>query len=185
MARQAVIKYQSRTKRALEMKNGDDLWVVMGKTSEWEDEESPDAPLPGDIEIVEPIVAIKVNNKYMASEITYEEYALLGDLERAAVMIDSTIVYLQLVDDEDAYDEVARYLYLRVTYDPIVEGHTAFTSFRVYYVVSGLAPASGYEAATWLDPTNIDDYGFVEYENAGTVILGGSAINIPVVIEFR
>lgn len=185
MARQAVIKYQSRVKRALEMKNGDDLWVVMGKTSVWTDEESPDAPLPGDITIVEPIVAIKVAVKHLVKEVTEEAYLLLAEAERTAVVIDETLVYLQLVEDDDVYTESARYLYFSVTYDPIIEGHPDFTSFRVYYATSGLVPSAGYENSDWLVPDNIDEYGFVEYENAGTAILGGTAISLPVVIEFR
>jgi hypothetical protein len=167
------------------MKQGDDLWIVMGKTSDWTDEAIPDTPLPGDITIVEPIVAIKVAAKYLATEITEEAYLLLAEIERAVVIIDETMVYLQLVADEDAYTESARYLYLKVTYDPVIEGHPAFTSFRVYYVTSALVPSAGYESADWLAPGNVDDYGFVEYENAGTAILGGTAISLPVVIEFR
>jgi hypothetical protein len=167
------------------MKNGEDLWVVMGKTSAWTDEESPDTPLPGDITIVEPIVAIKIATKYVCKEITEEAYLLLAGAERAVVVIDETMVYLQLVDDEDAYTEAARYLYLKVTYDPVIEAHPSFTSFRVYYVTSGLTPAAGYESADWLAPANVDDYGLVEYENSGLSILGGTAISLPVIIEFR
>jgi hypothetical protein len=185
MARQAVVKYQSRVKRALEMKQGDDLWIVLGKTSAWADEAIPDTPLPGDITIVEPIVAIKVVTKYLATEITESAYLLLAEVERAAVVIDETMVYLQLVADEDAYTAAARYLYLKVTYDPIIEAHPSFTSFRVYYATSALVPSAGYENASWLAPANIDDYGLVEYENSGLAILGGTAISLPIVIEFR
>ena len=167
------------------MKQGDDLWIVMGKTSAWSNEASPDAPLPGTTTIVEPIVAIKATIKSLANEITEEAYLLLAEAERAAVVIDEVMVYLQLVADEDAYTDAARYLYLKVTYDPVIEGHPAFTSFRVYYVTSGLTPAAGYESVDWLVPANVDDYGLVEYENSGLSILGGTAISLPVVIEFR
>ena len=34
-------------------------------------------------------------------------------------------------------------------------------------------------------PKNVEDYGVVEYENAGEAIIGGVSIFLPVIIEFR
>jgi hypothetical protein len=167
------------------MKQGDDLWVVMGKTSEWTDEDDPDTPAPGDATIVEPIVAIKPIINTMAVEVTESAYNALQEGFRAAVSIEGVVKYLELVADEDAYDRYARYLYIKALYDPIIAGHPAFTSFRVYYLTSGLVPSAGYEDADWLVPDNIDDYGLNEYENAGTKILDGVAIVLSVVLEFR
>ena len=167
------------------MKQGDDLWVIMGQTSEWTDENDPDSPTPGSETIVEPFVAIKPIVKTMAVEVTEEAYTALTDGFRAAVSIEGTIKYLELVADADAYTRGARYLYIKALYDPVVAGHPAFVSFRTYYLTSALVPSAGYENATWLVPDNIDDYGLLEYENAGTKVLGGIAIVLPVVLEFR
>ena len=102
--------------------------------------------------IVEPVVAIKVEVMSLATIITEEAYLLLGEEERSVVYIDSVITYLQLIDDEDAYTEAARYLYLGVNYDPFIAGHPSCVSFRVYYAVSGLVPSLGHETDDWLLP---------------------------------
>ena len=69
MSRAACTKYVSRVKRAMEMKNGNTLWVVMGKTSAWENEEIPAVPTPGDEVLVEPFLAIQPSVLSLAKEI--------------------------------------------------------------------------------------------------------------------
>jgi hypothetical protein len=185
MSRSAVKKYNSSIKRALEMKQGDDIWIVMGKTSEWTDEDVPDTPSPSDDTLVEPFLAIKPIIKSMAKEITAEAYDLLQAGYKATVTVSGVVKYLELVADEDAYDDVAIYLYIQALYDPIASGHPDFDEFRVYYATSGLTPSAGYESDLWLASDNIDDYGMVEYENAGTKILGGSAMTLPALLTYR
>jgi hypothetical protein len=185
MSRIGVLKYKSRVKRALEVKNGDDIWVVIGKTSEWANEASPDAPLPGLDNLVEPFVAIKPCVKSLAKDISLSEYALLSDSNRASALIDGVATYFQLVSDSDAYNELARFLYLKAIFDPVITGHPSVEYFRTYYATSGLIPSAGYENATWLIPDNIDDYGLVEYENAGTKLSGTVAVSLPIVLHFR
>jgi len=186
MAREACTKYLSRVKRALEMKQGADLWVVMGKTSAWSNSDnSVITPSPSDVTVVEPFLAMKPMVKSLAVEVSGSAYDQLQDSFRAAVSIEGVVTYLELVDDADAYGRLARYLYIKALYDPAVAGHPNFTSFRVYYLVSGLVPSAGYENATWLVPEHISDYGMMEYENAGPAILGGTAIVLPIVLEFR
>ena len=186
MARQACTKYLSRVKRALDMKQGPDLWVVMGKTSAWANSDNNVVtPDPANTTIVEPFLAMKPLVKSVAVEVAGSAYDQLQDSYRAAVSIEGNVTYLELVADDAAYGRLARYLYVKALYDPAVAGHPAFTSFRSYYLVSGLVPAAGYENAVWLVPDHISDYGMVEYENSGPAILGGTAIVLPIVIEFR
>lgn len=187
-ARTAVIKYKSRIKRALEMKNYSVLWVVIGRQTAWDDEEDPPTALPGTDDIEEPIVAVRPAVISMAKEVTEEAYNLLGEGYRAITSVAGIVKYLELVADEDAYVDAARILYLRATVDPVVLGHPGH-DFRVYYVVSDLIPSAGYESATWLAPENIDSYGMLEYENSGGVILmdpmSGPGCYLPVIIEFK
>ena len=186
MARQACTKYISRVERALGMKQGAQLWVVMGKTSAWGSEDTAVlTPSPGDLTVVDPFLAMKPIVTSMAVEVSSSDYNQLQDSNRASVSIDGQVTYLELVDDADAIGRLARYLYIRAVYDPVVSGHPAFSSFRVYYLTSALVPAAGYENASWLVPDNIESFGVVEYENAGPAILGGTAIVLPIVLEFR
>lgn len=184
-SRLAIVKYNSRVKRALQMKQAEDLWIVVGRTSPWADESNPDVPLPDDNTVQEPVVAIKAVVKTLAKSITAEDYALVTDGSAVMVTIGGSLAYLQFVPDASAYTEGARFLFLSVMYDPIILGHPACETFRVYYVVSGLVPAAGYENASFLEPINVADYGLVEYENAGTKLTGTTAVSIPVVLEFR
>lgn len=167
------------------MKNGDDLWIVLGKTSEWDDENMPDSPAPGNNTLVEPFLAIKPIVKSLAREVIYQDYEVLSQYYKFEANIDGVLKYFELVDDVVAYTNVGKYLVLQALYDPIIAEHPSFTSFRVYYVVSGLVPAPGHESANWLIDANIEDYGLVELENAGTKVLGGSQMTLPAVLLYR
>ena len=184
MARIGVINNYSSIKHALYMKNDCPLWIVMGQQEAWTNEASPPSPTPGNAAVVQPIVAIRTTISSVASIVSQDVYNGLSDPNRAVVIIGASTVYLQLVADADAYSASAMYLWLEAMYDPIIQGMPSFSTFRTYYVVSGLIPAAGYETALWLAPTNITSYGNIEYENAGTAINGGSAINIPVLLQF-
>ena len=184
MARMGVINYNSSVKHALYMKNDTPLWIVMGQQDAWPNEASPPSPLPGNTTVVQPIVAIKPSIASVATIVTAGVYNGLSAPNRAIALIGGAQTYLQLVSDGDAYTDIARYLYLEALYDPVTAGMPAFTSFRTYYVVSGLVPASGYENALWIAPANITSYGMIEYENTGLAVSGGAAISIPVVLQF-
>jgi hypothetical protein len=179
-----VLKYKSRVKRALEAKLSDDIWVVLGQTSTWDDEDSPDIPLPETDEVIEPFVAIRPCVKSLAKDITLSEYELLSDTNRGVVFIDGVANYFELVPDASAYDELARFLFIKAIFDPIIIGHPSEEYFRTYYATSGLIPSRGYEHATWLAPDNIDDYGMVEYESSGTKLSGTVSIVLPIVLHF-
>jgi hypothetical protein len=186
MARIATTTYGARVKRGLDLKNGDDLWFALGKTSAWPNDESPPSPLPGDTEVTEPFIVFKPIIKSMAREVSQVEYDALQESQRGVVVIDEVIRYLKLVSDENAQTEVARYVYLRGVSNPAL-GHPAAT-FRQIGIYSGLVPAAGYENAEWLATTNVDQYGLLEYLDNGTKTDQtefGPVIAIAVALEFE
>lgn len=177
------LNYNSSTRAALNMKQVP-LWVVLGKTSPWDNELSPDSPLPGTSTIVEPVVAIKVTNASMAVSVSEAQFNALDPSIRVSIVIGGNLFYLQLVLDANAYSSLATYLYLQVLYDPVILGMPPFSSFRSYYLVSNLVPTAGNENAVWLPPQDVSSYGLIEYQNNGTAISGDHSISIPIVLLY-
>jgi hypothetical protein len=186
MERVAIVPYSGRIKTALTKKNGDQLWFVIGKNTTWDDNDSVQSPALGATSVTEPIVAVKPVLMSMAKDISEAEYNTLLDNQRAIVVVDNIITYLQLVADEDAYSQIARRLYLRTVINP-ASGQPG-KDFRQIGIFSGLVPAAGYEANDWLLPEHIDDYGMLEYLDNGDATkmdATGPIIVIAVALEFE
>lgn len=184
MDRIGVVNYQGSVAAGLAIKDLPSVWIVLGKTSAWTNEASPDSPLPGNTVLVEPFVAIKPIILSMSAIVTLDDYNALGSAYKASVIVGDVPVYLQLVADADAYTLSARYLYIQALFDPVVTHMTTATTWRTYYGVSGLVPATGNENALWLPAANIESLGKIFYENSGTAQQGTNMMDIPILLEF-
>lgn len=180
----ACTTYLAQVQRALATKNGDTLWVAIGRTSPWTpDDEIPDDPQPGATGIDEPICYRRPVKLTVAKQVDQATYDGLPETDRSNV----NGILLQFVDDEDAYTEYARLLYFRAVWNPVTDGHPA-DDFRQVGLFSGLVPSAGHEADDWLAPANVDDPGLLEYVDNGTVQLmdgTGPIVTTHGVIEFR
>jgi hypothetical protein len=169
----ATTTYTGRARRALLVKSNSTFWVCIGRTTAWEHEESPPSAAPGAVDVEEPIVFVK------ASDVSLCKYvAEGGDIEWFGD-------HYEFVDDDDAIEEQARFLYMVAEFHP-AQGQP-YGNFRQVGVYSNLVPATGHETETWLAPINVSDKGILEFIQ-NDVVTQQSVTRyerIPVVIEFR
>jgi hypothetical protein len=184
MSAHATTTYLGRVKRALAFK-ALTLWFGMGRSATpWPDENNPPSPAPGDSDISEALFFAKPEVKSLCRPLSQGDWELLAPDARVPRSING--VYYALVADVDAYDEIARWVYLRGVMD-VELSHPAGT-FRQTAVFSDLVPDAGYEAATWLLPVNVDDRGSMEWidnNKPKTIDLTENRCTTHVVIEFR
>ncbi|MEW6352109.1 MAG: hypothetical protein AB1646_23910 [Thermodesulfobacteriota bacterium] len=186
MSSQATTTYRARVKRALEMKNGDQLWVAMGRTTAWPEETSPPAPLPGATDIDEAIAFGKPVLATLARIVSEAEYGQLTGQQRVTLYLGGEVIRLGFVADGDAMTQSARFLYYRAVFNPAL-GHPA-GPFRQVGIFSSLVPAAGYENADVLAPAHVQDRGLLEYIDHCTVVnMGpeGPVVCIHGAIEFK
>lgn len=186
MARETILTNDGLVTAAMLIKNRADLWVVLGRQTAWGDEDIPDSPTQGTHDIEEPLVAIKAQTISLVREVSYGDYGLLSPASRVVAYSDTGYVYLELVPDVEAYEKVAKAIYVDILYSPSLgmpEGE-----FRIYGAYSGLTPAAGYENAEWLAPGNVEDWGLLVNLSHGKVYQpteSGRAVQIPMLIEFN
>lgn len=138
--------YIGRIFKALELK-GQTLWIGVGRTTEWDDENNPDDVSPTAEDIEEAVVFVKASTS-LVKRVDSGEDLLVGGVK------------FDLVDDGDAYDDNAHFVYVYATLD----GPTmSYGDYRQKGIFVGLTPAAGHESDTWLDPTNVDDVGVLLY----------------------
>ena len=186
MARETILTNDALVTAAVLVKNRGDMWVTLGKQTAWDNEDLPDSPDQDTHDIEEPLVAIKAQIQSLVIEVSSEDYDLLSPANRAIAYSETGYVYLELVADEDAYEKVAKQIYVEATYAPLIGMPEA--DFRIFGVYSDLIPAAGYESAAWLSPVNIEDYGLLVNLSHGKVYLqteSGRAVQIPMLIEFN
>ena len=149
-----MTEYEGRVERALELK-AKTLWVEFGRPSTpWDTEASPPSPTPGATDVDIPYLYVKATYKTLCREAaSQQEY---DDAGLDAVTINATqYVY---ITDEDAYDELAYFVFIRTTIDVLGVGHPAGT-FRQFRLFSGLEPTMGHENDLWLLPANVSAVG--------------------------
>ena len=189
MTAYAGTSYGLRSLINLDLKTNHTFWVVVGHTDDWVAEPAPDAFVPGDTAITDPVVAIQPAVISLCREVSEADYLLLAEGQRASVSIEGVTHYFAFVADEDYLTEYARFLYLHAIYStPLGHPSPATGSFRQYGVYLDLVPAAGYESADWLSPMNIDDYGILAYSNKRAKIdvdETGPIVICPVLIELR
>ena len=194
-----VSGYEGRVEDALELKSKD-LWFCFCKnTTSWPDGGDTDeakvpSHLPADALYEEPYLFVKAEYKTLARIATEEDYNAADPSERTMIRTRGTegdpedppvYVYYLFIADEDAYDEGARWVYARTAID--VSGPHPAGAFRQIKMYSGLTPVTGYEAATWLLPENVEDRGIFRWGRNYTLTVASSTIKwtAHVVIEKR
>ena len=169
----AVTTYSGRSRRALLHKTGSTYWVAIGRTTAWDNEESPPDPSPNDTGVTEPIIYVTPTTVALCKVVTSgEDITHLG-------------TKYEFVADEDAITEGARFLYLMTRFDPT--SGQPYDTFRQVGLYSNLVPASGHESDSWLAPANVSDAGLLEYidNDVATIMTETRLEVIEIMIEFR
>lgn len=164
--------YDCRVRTALLWKQNTIPWIAVGRTAVWANEQNPPDPSPGATDIEEAIVFAKATNVKLCKPVTEGEDITVDGQKYA------------YVDDEDAYTEYARYVFVEATLDPAV---MPYANYRQKGIFADLVPVAGHEADTWLAPADVSDVGHLLYLANKTVkSYGPGETRIErTVIEFR
>lgn len=189
MSRSVVSTISYKVWNGLNLVNATNPFIVVGQVSDWENEPTPDDADNTLATPDEPVVAIKPYLITLAVSVTAEAYALLDPSVRSIASVNGVIVYLEHITENDAYDRGATFFLAKSYYD-LALGHPAPSTdgFRAYYYCTDVTPATGYEAADYLEPAQVDDYGLLFYVNNGPEIpiTGGEfSTDLTVLIELR
>ena len=148
--------YDGAVFRALQFKQDADLWVAIGRTTVWTDEQVPPVVLQTAHDIDEAICYVKPYVLTLAKEVITG-----GD-----ITIDEQDY--EFVSDVDALtDQTARFLYLCAEYDPMAGMDN--DNFRQVAVYADLVPVTGHTTDLWLNPENVSDPGTLCYLHNATV----------------
>lgn len=171
MARSVAAHTNIKVWEGLQLKNSENVFIVVGKTSDWTSEPVAEDANPDLLAIPEPVVALRPYLSTMCVEVTESEYNALDISSRIALPMGGSTLYYEYISDEDAYTRGATNVLFSTEYNPSL-GHPEPTtySFRAYYGVKGLTPSAGYESDTYLEPGHIEDYGMIFYINHGRAI---------------
>jgi hypothetical protein len=168
----AISSYKSCARRAKLIKENTTFWIGVGKFTEWDNENSPPNETRLD-ELTEPICFVKASNVNLCKP----------------VLADGDITYrgqsYSFVEDEDAVDELARFIYMIAEFHP--SQGMPYGTYRQRAVLSELVPAVGHENDAWLAPANVLDQGITELlENDTPCYQSLEKYQvIPVVLEIR
>jgi len=169
----AVTTYQGRARRGLLHKTNSTYWVAIGRTTAWDNEKNPPDPSPTASTIEEPVVYVTPTQVTLCKVVsTGEDVTHLG-------------TKYEFVDDVDAIDEGARFLYMLARFDPT--SGQPYDTFRQVALFSNLVPATGHESDSWLAPANVSDEGLLEYldNDVATIMTDTRLEVIEIMIEFR
>lgn len=194
-----VSGYEGRVEDALSLK-AKDLWFCFcRKDTPWPeggdtDETKVPSHLPADAEYEEPYLFVKAEYKSVARVATEQEFNEADPAMRIAVRTggtdgdpDDPPVYVRyiFVADANAYDDDARWVYVRTSID--ASGSHPPGSFRQIKMYSGLIPVTGYQAATWLTPEKVEERGQLRWGRNYILTTASSSMKwtAHVVIEKR
>lgn len=135
----------SRVKDILE----NDVWLCIGRTTPWGEEDLPPQPDVGTTELDEPVVYKKIIEKYFVQEVSEDGdyyvsgtwYKILSEAE-ARTAKTNLVIFTTSLTFEEIGDEI---------------------TFRQVGLYSNLIPAEGYEEATFLTPDQVEDPGWLEW----------------------
>ena len=139
--------YIGRAKTAYDLKTGSTFWVGFGRTTAWDDEETPPDVTFSEDAIEEPFLYVK------ATYTSCCKPAETGDIEVAGQQY-------SFVADEDVLDELAYFMYALVELDYTEMTHGTFRQVGLF---TNLVPQAGYENNLWLAAANVDDPGILRY----------------------
>lgn len=139
--------YSGDVLSGLDFKNNHEIWIAVGRTSAWTDENNPPDEDRNDSDITEivgfkkaDVVSLAKQDGGGAIEFNGQNYTL--------------------VSDGNAYTETARFVYIKASleYDtfPVV-------TFRQTAIYADLTPASGHESDDPILPADVSDNGILRY----------------------
>ena len=158
------------------------LWFCFGGTdTAWADDNNPPAVQFGAQVVAEPLFYVKREFVSLARQVTQSEWEALASDARSPRAING--VYYAYVTDEDAYDQIGRWIYVRGVADTQL-GHPAGT-IRIAGIYADLVPQAGYESATVLLPSQVSDPGtLLHLTNSSKLILSETqnrlTIHVPI-----
>jgi hypothetical protein len=165
--------YTGRVLRALQFKTNNELWGAIGRTTAWDNEaDPPDDPVSATT-IEEPIVYVKAALVTLSKIVSTDAHIIINSQGYA------------YVDDEDAYDEDARFLIVDVMFDPVVE--QVYGNFRQIGLFANLTPTTGHESDDFLIPADVSDEGVLVYVHNDTVttMAADRQEEVKIALEFR
>ena len=142
----AIITDIGHTEIVRKLLNTDSIWVGIGKTTAWADENNPPAPDPSTTEISEVVGYKKVLDKYLVVE----------DPTNGTIDFGST--KYRPVNESDYFTEKPHFLYLKFE---IIGDELPLVTYRQIGIVFDLVPDTGYEAYTVLTSDQVSDTGYL------------------------
>jgi hypothetical protein len=133
--------------RAMDFISGD-LWICIGRTTPWPDENNPPIVSPDILDVEEPVIFKKADVKTFVVEDTTGEYIVQGvtykavSEEFARNNLVTTILIKATITDTDISDDV---------------------TFRQVGLYSKLVPTAGNEGKTLLLPSEVEFTGYLEW----------------------
>jgi len=169
----AITTYCGRARRALLHKTNSTYWLAVGRTTPWTDEQAPPEPSPGVIDIEEAIVFVPAEMVRLAKFVQSTEDVIVKNNR------------YQFVDDEDAIEQQARFLYIKGRFDPSTG--QPYGTFRQLAIFTGVTPQTQYQDMLWLAPAHVLSRGVLEYiENKPPTIMNLEREEVvQAIIEFR
>lgn len=168
----ATSSYKGCARRAKIIKQNSTFWIGIGRTTPWEDENNPPNETRLD-ELEEPVVFVKAWDVSLCKPVADN-----GDFSYRGQDY-------ALVDDEDAIDELARFIYMKAEFHP-AQGQP-YGTYRQRAVLTDLVAAEGHSNDLWLDPSDVTDQGVTELlENDTPAYQSLEKYHVvPVVLEIR
>lgn len=125
----SITTINQRVLNAINLKNQDNLYFALGKSTAWDDEETPDTPLTSQTEIEELIYIKKISVKQLVK--LADAYPYIYDIYGASVTVNG--VDYTYVLEGNAYTEQAYRVYLsaNISYEDIAPTDTTFRSIGI------------------------------------------------------
>ena len=147
----SITPYADCVRRALDFKNQPSLWVGLGRTTVWPNEEAPQAEDQLQTAIEEAFVYTVPHTVSLVKPVESG-----GDITVNGQQYD-------LVADENAYTEIARFCYVRGLFQPASNPTMPVDTFRQHGICVGLVPASGHENDLWIAPGDVTSTGILAH----------------------
>ncbi len=149
MPNSSTIPKIGATSRVKDFLQHDDIWICLGRTTPWDNDDDPPQVSGETTAIEEPIIYKKITEKYYVKEVPGNgDYYIEGR-------------WFSIITEEEARASKADTLVLAVTIsDQDVSDNVTFRQIGIY---SRLVPASGHENDTILTPEHVSDPGWLEW----------------------
>ena len=124
-----------------------DMYIALGKTSSWSDEENPPEPTGMETDMVEVLGFKRVDQKFFVVEDLVEGTLSFRDKK------------WRIVEPGDIFSEGSRWVYVSAS---IVGSELPLTDYRQVGLFSGLIPNVGFEGMDVLTPGQVNSRGVLE-----------------------